>query len=60
MMFMARLIKVGPRIVVSCAALGCKRRGVCPSCGAKRAVKFAEHIHSEVIEEVPHRHTVIH
>jgi hypothetical protein len=31
---------------------------VCPSCGAKRAVKFAEHIHSKVIEDVPHRHTV--
>ena len=39
-------------------AFSCKRRGVCPSCGAKRAVKFAEHIHSEVIENVPHRHTV--
>ena len=33
-------------------AFSCKRRGVCPSCGAKRAVKFAEHIHSEVIEDV--------
>jgi hypothetical protein len=31
---------------------------VCPSCGAKRAVKFAEHIYSEVIDDVPHRHTV--
>ena len=39
-------------------AFSCKRRGVCPSCGAKRAVKFAEHIYSEVLEEVPHRHTV--
>ena len=39
-------------------AFSCKRRGVCPSCGAKRAVKFAEHIHREVIEDVPHRHTV--
>ena len=39
-------------------AFSCKRRGVCPSCGAKRAVKFAEHIYSEVIEDVPHRHTV--
>ena len=39
-------------------AFSCKRRGICPSCGAKRAVKFAEHIHSEVIEDVPHRHTV--
>ena len=39
-------------------AFSCKRRGVCPSCGAKRAVKFAEHIYSAVIEDVPHRHTV--
>ena len=39
-------------------AFSCKRRGVCPSCGAKRAVKFAEHIFNEVIEDVPHRHTV--
>jgi hypothetical protein len=39
-------------------AFSCKRRGVCPSCGAKRAVKFAEHIYSEVIDDVPHRHTV--
>jgi hypothetical protein len=39
-------------------AFSCKRRGVCPSCGAKRAVKFVEHIYSEVIEGVPHRHTV--
>jgi hypothetical protein len=31
---------------------------VCASCGAKRAVKFAEHIYSEVINDVPHRHTV--
>jgi hypothetical protein len=37
-------------------AFSCKRRGVCPSCEAKRAVKFAEHIHSEVIEDVPHRY----
>ena len=39
-------------------AFSCKRRGVCPSCGAKRAVKFADHIYNEVIEDVPHRHTV--
>jgi hypothetical protein len=39
-------------------AFSCKRRGVCPSCGAKRAVKFSEHIYNEVIEDVPHRHTV--
>ncbi|MFM9089492.1 MAG: transposase zinc-binding domain-containing protein, partial [Cyanobium sp.] len=35
-----------------------KRRGVCPACGAKRAVKFAEHLFNEVIEDIPHRHTV--
>ena len=40
-------------------AFSCKRRGVCPSCGAKRSVKFAEHIYSEVIEDIPHRHTVL-
>ena len=39
-------------------AFSCKRRGVCPSCGTKRAVKFAEHIYSEVIEDIPHRHSV--
>ena len=39
-------------------AFSCKRRGVCPSCGSKSAVKFAEHIYSEVIEDIPHRHTV--
>ena len=39
-------------------AFSCKRRGVCPSCSAKRAVKFAEHIYNEVIEDIPHRHTV--
>ena len=49
-----------PCRVLSCGELvePCKRRGVCPSCGAKRAVKFAEHIYNEVIEDVPHRHTV--
>jgi len=39
-------------------AFSCKRRGLCPSCGAKRAVKFAEHVYDQVIEDVPHRHTV--
>ena len=38
-------------------ALSCKRRGVCCSCGAKRAMRSADHIHSEAIEDVPHRHT---
>ncbi len=39
-------------------AFSCKRRGVCPSCGAKRAVKFAEHLYAAVLEDVPHRHIV--
>ena len=39
-------------------AFSCKCRGACPSCGAKRAVKFAEHIYNQVIEDVPHRPTV--
>ncbi len=39
-------------------AFSCKRRGACPSCCAKRAVKFAEHIYSQLIEDVPYRHTV--
>ena len=36
----------------------CKQRGVCPSCAAKRAVVFAEHLHSEVLQPVPHHHAV--
>ena len=39
-------------------AFSCKKRGVCPSCAAKRAVKFAEHLYDEVLEKVPHRHVV--
>ena len=39
-------------------AFSCKKRGVCPSCGAKRAVKFAEHLHTEVLAAVAHRHVV--
>lgn len=39
-------------------AFSCKRRGVCPSCGAKRAIKFAEHICAGVLEPVEHRHIV--
>ena len=37
-------------------AFSCKKRGVCPSCGAKRAVKFGEHLYDSVLERVPHRH----
>jgi hypothetical protein len=39
-------------------AFSCKKRGICPSCGAKRAVKFAEHLHSEILQDVPYRHIV--
>lgn len=37
-------------------AFSCKKRGICPSCGAKRAVKFGEHLYDSVLEKVPHRH----
>ncbi len=39
-------------------AFSCKRRGLCPSCSAKRAVMFAEHLFSEVLAAVPHRHII--
>ena len=39
-------------------SFSCKQRGLCPSCSAKRAVIFAEHLHGEVLEEVAHRHVV--
>ena len=39
-------------------AFSCKKRGICPSCGMKRAVKFAEHLYHEVLEDVPTRHVV--
>ena len=39
-------------------SFSCKKRGVCPSCGAKRAVKFAEHLYQEVLLAVEHRHIV--
>ncbi len=38
------------------AAFSCKKRGLCPSCNAKRAVKFGEHLYDTVLEKVPHRH----
>jgi len=37
-------------------AFSCKKRGICPSCAAKRAVLFAEHLSDEVLKPVPHRH----
>ena len=39
-------------------AFSCKRRGICPSCQAKRAVLFAENLHENVLFSHPHRHLV--
>jgi hypothetical protein len=39
-------------------AFSCKRRGLCPSCDAKRALIFAEHLHENVLKPHPHRHLV--
>ncbi len=39
-------------------AFSCKKRGICPSCSAKRAVVFAEHLCSKVLAAVLHRHVV--
>jgi hypothetical protein len=38
-------------------AFSCKKR-FCPSCAAKRALIFAEHLHSEVLAAVTHWHIV--
>jgi hypothetical protein len=35
-------------------AFSCKRRGVCPSCGAKRAAELAAFLQDEVVEQVGH------
>jgi hypothetical protein len=39
-------------------AFSCKKRAVCPSCDAKRALIFAEHLHNEILKDVPHRHVI--
>ena len=39
-------------------AFSCKRRGLYPSCDAKRALLFAEHLEHEVLLPHPHRHLV--
>ena len=39
-------------------AFSCKKRGICPSCQAKRAIIFAEHLHSQILAPIPHRHIV--
>jgi len=39
-------------------AFSCKKRGVCPSCAAKRAHIFAENLHQNVLLPYPHKHAV--
>ena len=39
-------------------AFSCKRRGLCPSCQAKRAVLYAEHLHENVLLRESHRHLI--
>jgi hypothetical protein len=39
-------------------AYSCKRKNVCPSCDAKRAVIFAENLHEHVLPKLPIRHLV--
>jgi hypothetical protein len=39
-------------------AFSCKRRGICTSCDAKRAVIFAEHLNSSVLPAFPISHQV--
>ena len=39
-------------------AFSCKRRCLCPSCDAKRAVIFAESLRGDVLLKLPHRHGV--
>ena len=36
----------------------CKRRGLCPSCDAKRSLLFAEHLHKNVLLPYDHSHQV--
>ena len=39
-------------------SFSCKRRGLCPSCDAKRALIFAEHLHENVLPALSVRHVV--
>jgi hypothetical protein len=39
-------------------AFSCKGRGLCPSCGAKRAADLAAFLVDEVVEDVGHAHWV--
>ena len=40
-------------------AFSCKRRGFCPSCGARRMAQTAAHLVDHVIPHVPVRHWVL-
>jgi hypothetical protein len=40
-------------------AFSCKRRGYCPSCGARRMVESAAHLVDQVIPRVPVRRWVL-
>ena len=40
-------------------AFSCQTRNFCPSCQAKRSALFAEHLVTEILEPVPHRHVVL-
>jgi hypothetical protein len=35
-------------------AFSCKGRGLCPSCGAKRAAIFSEMLQNQILADVPH------
>ncbi len=37
----------------------CRGRSFCPSCEKKRSLLWAEWLHQEVLEPVPHRHVVM-
>ncbi len=39
-------------------AFSCQTRNFCPSCQAKRAALFAEHLGQEILAPVPHRHII--
>lgn len=39
-------------------AFSCKRRNLCPSCDAKRALLFGEHLHENVLQPFDHSHQV--
>ena len=40
-------------------AFSCRTRNFCPSCQARRSALFAEHVVTELLEPVPHRHVVL-